>query len=407
MRVKLDSGIELNYNREPNIDSTSIVIACKVGAIDEGPNYRGAAHLIEHMLFKGTLRHPTSESISKVFDDIGAYFNAYTDTHITAYVTKCHSNDFSKCASVLFDMICCSTFMSTELEKERNVVIEEILEDSDSLQDKCLDVLNGMLFNGSDYARKVSGSVDDIKKLKRDDLFKFYKSYYVPNNMIISINTNLSYRKILGTLKGIKYLLRNSQKVNVLYKPLLSVTMPKKKIITTHMKDIQQTHLGVGFYMPFGFKDVKLSYIVWLLSRYLGGTMSSVIYIALREQAGIGYTVWADVTCKPDHSALIIYTSFGHEKLKKTIQIIMDRLNILYKQGVTKKDLNKLEVSYKKNIIMRMENPMFLADYYANHLLYGIDDIPYKPPNINNEEMNEIIRKYMNPKDILISVITK
>jgi hypothetical protein len=83
------------------------------------------------------------------------------------------------------------------------------------------------------------------------------------------------------------------------------------------------------------------------------------------------------------------------------------RLNILFKQGITIKDLNKLENSHKKNIIMRMENPMFLADYYANHLLYGIDDKPFKPPKINNDEMNNIIRKYMDPSNMFISIITK
>ena len=406
MRVKLDSGIEIKYNKDDDIDSTSIVIACKVGSINEGPEYLGAAHMIEHMLFKGTLRHPTSESISKVFDDIGAYFNAYTDTHVTAYVTKCHSDDFSRCISVLIDMLCCSTFVSSELDKERNVVIEEILEDNDNLENNCLDILNNLIYYNSDYARRVSGTVNDIKKLSRDKLFKFYKSYYVPSNMIISINTNLSYKYVLKVLKGIKYLMRNSNKVYSLYTPKLVIEIPKRRKIVKRMNNIQQTHLGLGFYFPFGFNDVKLSYIVWLLSRYLGGTMSSVIYIALREQAGIGYTVWSDVTCKPDKSGLVIYTSFEHKKLEKTIEIILQRLNILYKQGITSKDLKKLETSNIKNIMMRMENPMFLADYYANHLLYGIDDKPYQPPKINNNEVNEIIRNYMDPKNILMSIIT-
>jgi predicted Zn-dependent peptidase len=206
----------------------------------------------------------------------------------------------------------------------------------------------------------------------------------------------------------LKFLIKNSHKVNTLYKPISTVTISKQKLVTTHIKNIQQTHLGIGFYMPFGFaNDIKSSYILWLLSRYLGGTMSSVIYIALREQAGIGYTVWADVNCKPTQSSLIIYTSFAHTKLKKTMEIIIDRLNILFKQGITTKDLNKLENSHKKNIIMRMENPMFLADYYANHLLYGIDDKPHKPPKINNDEMNNIIRKYMDPSNMFVSIITK
>jgi|LakMenEpi03Aug12_release.lakeMendotaPanAssembly.Ray.scaffolds.fasta_scaffold157737_2 predicted Zn-dependent peptidase len=407
MRVKLDSGIELKYNQDKTIDSTSIVIACKVGSTDEGPEYYGSAHLIEHMLFKGTLRHPTSESISKVFDDVGAYFNAYTDTHVTAYVVKCHSSDFNKCISVLVDMICCSTFVSTELDKEREVVIEEILEDDDDLENFCLDNLNKLIFNGSDYARRVSGSVKDIKKLTREKLFNFYKSYYVPSNMIISINTNLSYSKILHTLNGIKYLKKNGNSINKLYTPKLTIEIPNKRQVIKHLQSIQQTQLGLAFYFPFGFKDTKSSYIVWLLSRYLGGTMSSVIYIALREQAGIGYTVWSDVICKPDQSALTIYTSFEHRKKEKTMEIITDRLNILHRQGITAKDLKKLEISNNKSIAMRMENPMFLADYYANHLLYGIDDKPYKLPSINNDEVNNIIKKYMDPDNILISIVTK
>jgi predicted Zn-dependent peptidase len=407
MRIKLNSGIELNYNKNTNIDTTSIVIACKVGSIDEGPLYRGAAHVIEHMLFKGTLRHPTSETISKIFDDIGAYFNAYTDTHVTAYVTKCHSDDFAKCVSVLFDMICCSTFVSSELDKERNVVIEEILQDNDSLENLCLNNLNKLLFNGSDYDRPISGSINDIEKLNRDKLFKFYKNYYKPTNMIISINTNLSYKNIINVLDGIKYLVRKNTNVLPLYTPSIKIIVPKKKILTKHLSDIKQTHFSVGFYFPFGFKDVKSSYIVWLLSRYLGGTMSSVIYMALREQAGIGYTVWADVASKPEHTGLIIYSSFEHNKLKKTIDIVSDRLNILHKQGISKKDLKKIEISNMKNIMIRMENPMFLADYYANHLLYGVDDKPFKPPKIDNDDVNEVIKKFMDPDNMLISILTK
>jgi len=227
---------------------------------------------------------------------------------------------------------------------------------------------------------------------------------------IISPDTIMNHESeeyVLNTLKGIKYLIRNSYTIHRLYTPKLTVDVPKKRKIVKHMTSIQQTHLGLAFNFPFGFKDVKSSYIVWLLSRYLGGTMSSVIYIALREQAGIGYTVWADVVCKPDQSALTIYTSFEHKKLEKTMEIVLQRLNILHRQGMTAKDLKKLEVSNMKSIMMRMENPMFLADYYANHLLYGVDDKPYKPPKINNNEVNNMIKKYMNPDNILVAIITK
>ena len=116
------SGLQIIYYKNPNIETSSIVLSCKVGSINESPKYIGASHLIEHMLFKGTLRHPNSESISKIFDNVGAYFNAYTDTHITAYVVKCHSDDTNKCLTTLFDMLCCSTFINVDLDNEKKTL---------------------------------------------------------------------------------------------------------------------------------------------------------------------------------------------------------------------------------------------------------------------------------------------
>jgi predicted Zn-dependent peptidase len=173
------------------------------------------------------------------------------------------------------------------------------------------------------------------------------------------------------------------------------------------MPDIEQTYLSVGLYFPFGFKDIKSRYILSILERYLGGTMSSVIYIALREQAGIGYSVWSDIDLKPDHSALIIYASFEHSKLEKTVDIIKQRLQILHRQGMTKKELLKQIQAYIKSTNIKMESPMFLADYYANYALYDVIDQPNKPPYISPSDVNNFINKYLNPNDAMMSIVTK
>jgi predicted Zn-dependent peptidase len=401
------SGLKLIFIKNNNIESTSIVLSCKVGSINESKEYISASHLIEHMLFKGTVRHPTSETISKIFDDVGAYSNAYTSTNITAYVVKCHSEDFNKCISILFDMICCSTFVNSELNKEKDVVIEEILENSDDIQFKCIQQLNEMLFNGTDYSRMVAGTAKDIKNISRESLFKYYKTYYKPSNMVLSIHTNLSYTVITNYLKKIKYVMTKLPPSTPLYTPVLKVVKPHKQLLIKKMPDIEQTYLSVGFYFPFGFKDIKSRYILSILERYLGGTMSSVIYIALREQAGIGYSVWSDIDLKPDHSALIIYASFEHSKLEKTVDIIKQRLQILHRQGMTKKELLKQIQAYIKSTNIKMESPMFLADYYANYALYDIIDMPNKPPHISTTDVNKFIDKYLNPIDAMISIVTK
>lgn len=406
-QVVLPSGLKLIYIKNTNIESTSIVLSCKVGSINESKEYISASHLVEHMLFKGTVRHPTSETISKIFDDVGAYSNAYTSTNVTAYVVKCHSDDFNKCMSILFDMICCSTFVNIELNKEKDVVVEEILENSDNIQFKCLQQLNEMLFNGTDYSRTVSGTEKDIKKIPRDSLFKYYKTYYRPSNMVLSIHTNLSYMEIVNYLKKIKYVMTKLPNTLPLYTPILKVIKPTKNLLIKKIPDIEQTYLSVGFYFPFGFTNIKSRYILSIIERYLGGTMSSVIYIALREQAGIGYSVWSDIDLKPEQSALIIYASFEHSKLQKTIDIIKHRLQILHRQGMTKKELTKQIQAYIKSINIKMESPMFLADYYANYALYDVIDQPNKPPKITTKDVNDFINIYLNPENALMSIVTK
>lgn len=135
--------------------------------------------------------------------------------------------------------------------------------------------------------------------------------------------------------------------------------------------------------------------------------MSSVIYIALREQAGIGYSIWADTNIKPENSSLIIYTSFEHSKLNKTIDIILDRIDILYSQGISSKLLKKLINAEYKSLLMKTENPMYIADYYANNVLYNNTENPFNISNISVDDVNNIIKKYMKPSMIYISIITK
>ena len=405
--ITFPSGLKFIYNNDKNINTTSIVISCKVGSINEGSEYYGAAHLIEHMLFKGTLRHPTSDSISKVFDEIGAYFNAYTDTYITAYVAKCQSDDYNRCISVLFDMLCCSSFVSTELDKEKNVVIEEILEDSDSISSTCIAQLNKLLYYNSDYARSVSGSIKDIKNLTRDKLFKFYKTYYKPSNMVLSINTNLNFNIIKKLLDNIEFINSKSENIKHIHKPLINILKPPRTSIKKHINGIQQTHLALGFFFPFGINDVKSTYIINLLSRYLGQTMTSIIYIALREQAGIGYSIWSSIDTKPEYSSLIVYTSFEHTKLKKSIDIIMDRISTLYNQGISLKDLKKLQNAEYKSLLMKAENPMYIADYYANNILFDNYNNPFTITKLDTDDVNKIIKKYMDPLLCKISIITK
>lgn len=403
---RLPSGFKIIYHHHPEVQTTSMVLTCKVGSIDEGKDYRGSSHMIEHMVFKGTRKYPNAESITKIFDDMGAFFDATTDTHISEFIVKCHSNDFHKCITLLMDILCCSIFSMENFQNEKNVVIEEILEDKDDTETQCLENLYKIVFYGTDYARKITGSVDDVNHLSRKNLLKFYKTYYIPNNMLLSINTNLSYDQIINELKKIKYI-HTKYKIQQLYHPKIKYIPSDENIIVIENKKLQQTHLAIGFNLPFGFLNQKEDYIASIVAHYLGGSMSSILYLTLRQKEAIGYTIWCDTLMKPEQGCFAIYVSFEHSKLIRTLDVIYEILDRLNKYGISKKKLQIIVQAYKKSIEISMESPMFIAEYFGTMGQYGILDMPNVFPSIDSKDVNDFIKKYLNPKYSKISIITK
>jgi predicted Zn-dependent peptidase len=301
---RFPSGLHLIYHRNPSIETSSIVLSCKTGSVNEDEEYHGASHMIEHMVFRGTSKYPDIESISRVFDNIGADINASTDKNITKYIAKCHSNDFYKCISVLFDMLCCSVFSLKNLQNEKKIVKEELLENKDDTTTECLLNLVKLLFHGTDYERDVIGDIRTINNLTLKNLLKYYKTNYIPSNMFLSIHTNLSYDIILRELKKIKFVTKKKINPKSSYISKLDYKEPENKLVVKYNKllksssredfglRLKQTHLAIGFRFPFGFTDKKRDYIVSIIARYLGGTMSSIIYVSLTKSIGAGHTIY-------------------------------------------------------------------------------------------------------------------
>lgn len=401
------SGLHLIYHRNRSIETSSIVLTCKTGSINEDKEYHGASHMIEHMVFRGTSKYPDIESLSKVFDNIGADINASTNTNITEYSVKCHSNDFYKCISVLFDMLCCSIFSLKNLQNEKKIVKEELLENKDDIRIECLLNLTKLLFHGTDYERDVIGDSRTINNLTLKNLLKYYKTNYIPSNMFLSIHTNLSYDIILRELKKIKFVTKKKINPKSSYISNLDHIEPENKLVVKYNKLLKQTHLAIGFRFPFGFTDEKRDYIASIIARYLGGTMSSIIYVTLTKKIGAGHTIMCDTIMKPDQGCLLFYTSFEHSKMDEAIRVILDIFENLYEKGISKDRFEKEKNAYNKGVEMDMEDPMYLAQYFAEMSPFGIDSMPNDFPKITIEETNRFVKEYLNPKKCMISMITK
>ena len=198
---KLSNGLSIIYEKSINKASiSSIHVYCKTGSSTEPNNLRGVAHTIEHMCFKGTRNHPNASSIFNV--SIGSEFNAYTDKMLTCYYMQCLNKNLDSCICILSDVIFHSFFHKDHYAKERDVVREENIKNSDDLDVIINEESEALVFQNTPYQYPVdtlryhkSGTSLPLKSV-----FEYYKKHYIPENIIVSIHSSLSKNTVLSYL---------------------------------------------------------------------------------------------------------------------------------------------------------------------------------------------------------------
>ena len=206
------NGFRLVYQKsELSIPLTSMYAFCSVGSAFETDKVRGASHFVEHMCFKGTHKIPKARDLLLKYDKIGAYFNAYTEKRCTAYMVKCDDQYVAHSIDILGDMVLNSTFQKKEFYKEQHVVVEENIRTEDDDEYILEKKLDHIYFSGSSYEHAVD-SIDfhpSPTHLKYEDIIEWYHWFYHPSNMILSIVSNISFKKILLMMKKTDFVKRD------------------------------------------------------------------------------------------------------------------------------------------------------------------------------------------------------
>ena len=182
-----------------NIFTFTILVLVKVGSRYENKGEYGMAHFLEHMLFKGTHKRPNAKHITNELDSIGAEFNAFTGKNMTGYYIKSSHSNYEKACDVLSDMIFNSILDDEEMEKEKNVVIEELRKDRENPSSHVNDLLYNQIFPKSQLGNPTGGREKDVIAYKKNTLTKFYEKYYHSENLIIAISGNIphNYKNII------------------------------------------------------------------------------------------------------------------------------------------------------------------------------------------------------------------
>ena len=344
---KLDCGVRVVMETIPHVQSAAIGIWVKTGAVNETLKYAGVSHYIEHMMFKGT-ENRNAREIAADIDKIGGQMKAFTSKESTCYYVKVLKDNFEKGAEVLLDMLSNSLFDKIEMDKERQVICEEIKMIEDQPDDLAHDVVSEILFKGNPLGNSIIGTPSSLNRISRKVLTEYFDTQYTRDSIVVSVAGNINPDQVCTYLEDKFDKLRASKPVHENgYTPYEK----KHKVI---VKDIQQSHLCLAT-RAISLIDPRY-YAFSVLNNVMGGSMSSRLFQNIREEKGLAYSVYSMLNCFSSDGYFNIYAGVSHDKIGAAIGGIREELEILGSQGITEEELSASREQLKSSYIFGQEN---------------------------------------------------
>ncbi len=403
----LSNGMRVHVIPSLGTQAATVLVLTKVGSRYEYPEINGASHYIEHLMFKGTEKRPTTLDISRTLDAVGAEFNAYTGKDMTGYYVKVDGSHLPLAVDLLNDMLFHSLYDQEEMDRERGVIIEEINMYQDNPMMHVEDLFEQVLFEGSTLGWEIAGSHKTMRSMTREQVISFRDSHYIPSRMVIAVAGKVT-PDIKAMLEETFGKVPKEQVAPKLFAPFAGVKESNRPRAAVQKKDTEQIQLAMG--MPsFGVND-KRNASLSVLSTILGGTMSSRLFISVRERKGLAYFVRSSNSAYDETGAFLIRAGLDKSRLSQAVSTIREEIEKIKTDGVTAGELLDAKTNKRGRLLLRMEDSSDLAEWYAKQELFS-DKV--KTPeeklaeidSVTAESVLEVANEVLNEKRMSLAMV--
>lgn len=344
--------------------AVTILILVGAGSRYEDARTNGVAHFLEHMFFKGTTNRPTTLEISKELDALGAEYNAFTGEEYTGFYVRVAAPDFAQAFDIITDMLLNPLFLADEIEREKGVIVEELNMYQDSPMRAIHDSAKELMYGDTPLGRNIGGRKQTVTKFDRDDFIAFRKKYYQPDNLVLAIagaGDESIWKKMatdrLGALSG--------QAAQSFDRAKTQQTTPRVRL---DHKATDQAHILLSFHGLS--REDKRRPALKVLQNILGGTMSSRLFIEVRERRGLAYYVSAGSWDFRDAGALIGRAGVQVDKIDEAIKVIFDEFRRMRDVPVSAEELDRAKKNLRGGLYLSLEDSESIADYVAEQELF-------------------------------------
>ena len=345
----LKNGIRLVTEKMPYANSASIGFWIKVGSRNEKENLQGITHFVEHLLFKGTEKR-TAKQIAAELETVGGTLNAFTSREYTCIYARVLKDDIELAIDILSDMMLNSCFREEDIEKEKNVVYEEIMMYEDTPDEIIHDIFTQKVWHGHSLGRAILGTKEMVSGYRKEDILNYYKGFLKPENIVISVAGNFDHERLEEQL--------NILLEKIIYEPIKKPVEANGpafiKVEHSKDKDIEQMHICLG--TKGLHQNSEDLYSLMVFNNLLGGGVSSRLFQSVREDMGLAYSIYSYLTIYSDAGLFVIYAGAAPKNAKKIIDEMYKQIQSLNKKEISLEEVKRSKNQLKGNILLGMES---------------------------------------------------
>ncbi|MCX6009568.1 MAG: pitrilysin family protein [Chloroflexi bacterium] len=402
-KITLDNGLRLLTSEMPHTRSVSVVFFIAAGSRYEVEPEAGISHFIEHICFKGTEKRRSSKEISEAIESVGGIINGGTDKELTTFWCRVTSEHFLLALDILVDLLRHSRFDATDIDRERQIIIEEINMSLDSPRQRVAMLIDELLWPGQSLGRDIAGSKETVAALTRQQMLDFFSNLYLPNSTVVAVAGDIKQKQVQDAI---------SQALGEWKPNKVSAGFPNEgdqEAARLHIefRDTEQAHLclgvpGLSFFHPD-------RYAADLLSIILGEGMSSRLFTEIREQQGLAYDIHSYADHFADAGAVIIYAGVDPGRVDSALRAIIDQVSKL-KEQITEAELNKAKEIVKGRLLLSLESSRNVAAWLgAQELLINriltADEVISLVEAVTIEDLKRVAQQLLTSEKLNLAIV--
>ncbi len=400
-KLILDNGVRLVTERIPTLKSVTVGLWVDTGSRDESPAQAGYSHFIEHMFFKGTTTRSATD-ISREIDALGGEMNAFTTRETTTFYVKVLDQHLPKALDLLSDLFHRSRFGTKEIQKEKQVVLEEIRMVQDDPEDLVQELHTELVMGRHPLGRPILGQESTIARLRREDLLDYIETHYRPQEMVLAVAGNFDQRQLEQTIARTFGRRRQS-----------ATTAPRKRWppevcggVMMKRKPLEQVHLCVGL------KGIAAShndrYAAYVLNSVLGGSVSSRLFQEIREKRGLAYSIYSCLSGYSDGGTITIYAGTRAREVERVIELIRREVRRMAMHGIERAELKRTKDQMKGSLMLSLESSHSRMNKLAkDELIAGghtsLEDMLSEIEAITEQQVLRLAQDLLAPETIALT----